>query len=618
MLESILDTTIYLYRDTCNVYIVQNCGKVALIDFGRGDVLKDLSAAGLNAIEGILHTHHHREQCQGDLSAVEAGIPVYVPGDEAELFNSVERYWNEGYSKRWDCLGAPYVRPLIESIRTAGELAGGGQFNLGDLKLCILDTPGHSPGSVSFLTEVAGRKAAFVGDLLMDELKIVNLYDCEWDYGYLGGLQEIISSCRRLQEYKPDILLPSHGKVVFNQDNYLEKYAQKLEELVNKYLVRDYDDSDNRANPFRTQPTCVGEIDRVSEHVLRWHDDYGNMYILFDENAHRALLIDAGIINYSKCAAAREALVESRLDAVMKECRIDHIDAVVLTHYHGDHMDILPYLKRRYGIQLWCYENMAGIVNCPEQYAYPAVFTYYGVYEPVSVDRVLHENEWLEWGSYRLRIFHLPGQTLYATGIETHIDGLHIVFTGDNLFYSRTRSGHDAFVTRNKVLLEEGYGKCARILKEISPDLLLCGHSFIIHEPGPQIDRLLEWSRALGKELQELSPYDAYEWIADPFWVEALPHRSAVGRGGRADKRVMVKNHHAAACVFHITIVVPQGLQVSPHHFVMEVGPKDTAEFLFHIDAPPGTPPGRYSVAFDIREGGTDHGQLFDTIIEVL
>ena len=42
---------------------------------------------------GILHTHHHRDQCQGDEKAVARRIPIAVPAHEQHLFADAENFW---------------------------------------------------------------------------------------------------------------------------------------------------------------------------------------------------------------------------------------------------------------------------------------------------------------------------------------------------------------------------------------------------------------------------------------------------------------------------------------------------------------------------------------------
>src|SRR6266536_661765 len=84
---------LYMFEDTCNVYAVIEDGAAILIDFGSGAVLDHLGDIGVQRVYAVIHTHHHRDQCQGDQRAVGAGIPIFVPDHERKLFEHAELFW---------------------------------------------------------------------------------------------------------------------------------------------------------------------------------------------------------------------------------------------------------------------------------------------------------------------------------------------------------------------------------------------------------------------------------------------------------------------------------------------------------------------------------------------
>ena len=56
---------LFVWTDTCNVYVLRDGEAAILIDLGDGSVLDKLPEIGVKRIEWVLFTHHHREQCQG-------------------------------------------------------------------------------------------------------------------------------------------------------------------------------------------------------------------------------------------------------------------------------------------------------------------------------------------------------------------------------------------------------------------------------------------------------------------------------------------------------------------------------------------------------------------------
>lgn len=107
-------------------------------------------------IEAILLTHAHFDHIGGvDEIRKLKGCPVYLHDAEADWLTDAKK----NGSARWPELGA-----LIESEPAEYALDEGMTLMLlGDEKLQVFHTPGHSPGSVSFL--YAG-KHLFSGDVL--------------------------------------------------------------------------------------------------------------------------------------------------------------------------------------------------------------------------------------------------------------------------------------------------------------------------------------------------------------------------------------------------------------------------------------------------------------------
>src|SRR5438067_2967641 len=89
-----ISANFFVLEDTCNVYLIRDGERGILIDFGSGAILKHLPSLGVTKVDWILHTHHHRDQAQGDALAVQRGIPIAVPAHERHLFEDVEIFWS--------------------------------------------------------------------------------------------------------------------------------------------------------------------------------------------------------------------------------------------------------------------------------------------------------------------------------------------------------------------------------------------------------------------------------------------------------------------------------------------------------------------------------------------
>ena len=87
---------VFAIDDSCTVYAIRPAGPGSpgiCIDFGTGRVLDLLAELQISAITQVLITHHHRDQAQGLARAVAAGIEIWVPPVEVELFTGATEFW---------------------------------------------------------------------------------------------------------------------------------------------------------------------------------------------------------------------------------------------------------------------------------------------------------------------------------------------------------------------------------------------------------------------------------------------------------------------------------------------------------------------------------------------
>ena len=123
-------------------WIVGDDDEVIVIDPGK-DAAAVLETVGDREILAVICTHGHAAH-------VAAAVEV-AESDEAPvaLHRADRLYWRAAH---------PDADPEI-------EMADGGQFDVADVVLEVLHTPGHTPGSVSLYC--AGLQVVFTGDTLL-------------------------------------------------------------------------------------------------------------------------------------------------------------------------------------------------------------------------------------------------------------------------------------------------------------------------------------------------------------------------------------------------------------------------------------------------------------------
>ena len=176
-----------------NVHILadERSGEAIAIDTAIPSItwIADELAARAWTLRFIVSTHGHWDHI-GDNAAVAgatgAGIAVH-PLDRESLVHP-QPLW------------APFeIPPSVPAI----ELAEGGEVRFGSIRLKVLHTPGHTPGSVCL--QAADEGLLFSGD---------TLFAGGWGRIDLpgGSAEAIVESLGRLAELEPAVaVLPGHG-----------------------------------------------------------------------------------------------------------------------------------------------------------------------------------------------------------------------------------------------------------------------------------------------------------------------------------------------------------------------------------------------------------------------
>src|SRR4051794_19306379 len=497
------------FRDTCNVYVVRSGRDAVLIDFGDGDVLDHLDALGVDRVTDVLVTHHHRDQVGGLARAVAAGIRVWVPPLEVGLVAGVDEHWRRrktvnDYDLREDRFS------LLESVAVDGVVAEYRTRRYGGGDVYTLPTPGHTPGSVTYLVEVDGRRVAFAGDLVHGDGKVWSLAATQWSYSGTDGQAATVVSCAVLARREPDVVLPSHGEPIPEPAGSLALVGSRLQELLN---MRRHD------------PWDIGNLVRdpwapVTPHLLRNRASFASSYALVSATG-AALLIDfgydvtTGLVPTTEYEARRALLWP--LEALRRDHGVDRIDAVAITHYHDDHVAGVNLLRDVEGAEVWAAENVAPVLDDPSRFDLPCLW-----WEPVPVDRRLPLGEPVPWHEYELTAHALPGHTLFAAAFAFEVDGRRVLAIGDQ----QSNDGGGSILNyqyRNRFRPGD-YVRSADLYRSLRPDLFISGH-WAPHEVTDELlDRLLADGQRLEELHAELLPEESFG--AGGFGARIEPYRS--------------------------------------------------------------------------------------------
>ncbi|UCD29217.1 MAG: MBL fold metallo-hydrolase [Planctomycetota bacterium] len=615
--ESITRLTEHLivYHGHINVGIVRDGNKAFLIDCGDGSVANVLEDLEIRSVDQVIFTHHHRDQVCGAHPLAVGGTRIGVPAAERDYFDKVADYWNDP-KNRWHvyCFHPHHIM-LAEPVRVDITFSDGDVLRWGPAKIRVLTTPGHTDGSVSYLVEVDGQKVIFSGDVIADEGRVWDIHSLQKgfrrgnrqirDYhGFLGARTELVESLGRLKSAKPDTLVPSHGHVMTDPIKAIDKLIQRLEVCYDKYvsisalrhyfpeLFVDYADRKDHMviRKGKTPPTCLRH--------------YGTTWILLSKDK-AALVMDCGA--NSVVRKIRELIDEGEISAV---------EGLWVTHYHDDHVDAIPEFQKTFNCPCITDRSVARVISNPLAWRLPCVSP-----NKARVDRATNDGESWQWREFKMTAYHLPGQTLYHSGLLVEGQGLRMLFVGDSF----TASGIDDYCTSNRNWLGRGVGfdRCIALIEKLKPTHIFNCHVKEAFDFTPEQchfmrANLAERERTFG----ELVLWDHANYGMDEQWVRCYPYEQQAKAGTRVELRVVVTNHSKERRTLSCRAVLPRlwdgrGTAASTNWAKADIPAKKEGEVALTLDIPADAQPGRYVIPIDVRYGTWNLPQFTEGIVTV-
>lgn len=595
---------VFLYESTCNVYVLQDGDQAILIDFGDGAILDVLASMGLRATD-VLMTHHHRDQGQGLHRAQEAGVRIWAPHAEVDLFASIDARWQgreilNNYNMRQDRFS------LLKQVRAVEALRDYRTYRFGRFEITVVPTPGHTPGSITLMTECGGQKLAFTGDLIYGPGKVWSLSAMQWTYNGSEGVHYSILSLLDLKDRGPDLLFPSHGAPMREPNAAIDLLVKRLWEIP-KIRGRQLDLFEWREQPYVA----------LTPHLLLNRTSISRSYVLLSKSG-KALLIDYGYdmavgVAYGTDHAGRRPWLYS-IPALKAQFGVKRIDAALLTHFHDDHVAGLNMLREVEGTEVWAGENFAALLENPTRYDLPCLW-----FEPIPVDRKILLEQSFTWEEYTFTLYPQPGHTHYAVAIYFEVDGHKVLATGDQQGNEGTLYNyvyHNGFHHGD-------YKKSAELYRRLAPDLMIGGHWEPMWVNKKYLDDLQRYGEALERAHVDLLPFDEVDLGTEGFGVRLLPYQASVKAGGSVAIEAHVINPFAHAAKVNVELAVPAGWRAEPAVGEIELEGKGTGIINFTLHAPSDWPTAgldarRVRIAADLTVADRRFGQHAEALVNVV
>lgn len=601
---------VWRIADTCHVYLLVDPDTphgerdAVAIDFGSGLALDELAGLGIRRISDVLMTHHHRDQGQGLPLAVEHGARVHVPPVERELFDRVEEMWegrplDNDYNVRQDrfsLLASVPVHAVVPEYRML-EAAG--------IRLRVVPTPGHTIGSVTYLLERDDEVLGFSGDLIYAPGKVWSLAATQWSYTQTEGPAMTVLSARMLEREGATRLAPSHGEIIEDAAAALGLLAERMQEYVDS----------RRSYPWDLMARLDDPFVALSEHLLLNRTSMSCSYVVLSGDGE-ALIIDygydmtTGLVPGQERASRRPWLAS--LPALRRNHGVTRISVALPTHYHDDHIAGMPLLRDVEGTELWIPENVAPTMADPWREDLPCQW-----YDPIVADRVLPLDEPFTWKEYTFTAHEQPGHTLYAVAYSLEIDGMTVVFTGDQQEGLGGRDGRRDIMNyqyRNLFRLGD-YTRSAALYRRIAPGLMASGHWEPRTVDDEYLDYLTESGRLVDDLHERLLPLDEVRIGPDGQAARLLPYRHSGIVGVPVEYSVRLRNPLGERAEVRVSPVLPLGWRSSRREIAFALGPLEEAAVQFTVT--PNSAGRRQRLALDVTIGDLRLGQHTEALLDV-
>ena len=237
-----------------NVYLFKG-EEVTLIDTGMaqtsGVLKKALGEHGLrfSDIDRIIVTHGHPDHYGAAKKIVKAGrAKVAGPAEDVVLIENGMDASRKRYKIFLKLMGVPLsigillrllfimFKRMADNCKVDIVMHDGDEIELGKYRARIIETPGHTKGSVCFFLEKEG--ILFCGDTIIEHITpnaFIMLDDKEMLPVRLSQ-DEFYESLAKVKKLSPSVIYSAHGKAVSDIDKIINGYEKAFAERQEKVL----------------------------------------------------------------------------------------------------------------------------------------------------------------------------------------------------------------------------------------------------------------------------------------------------------------------------------------------------------------------------------------------
>ena len=594
-----------------NGVLIEKNGKNLVV---YGDPKDDIKHA-----EMVLFTHFRRDVVWAGRNLVQNGSLAVIPAKEKAYFLKGDSIWQNYEQIQFHDYYNQTTKIGIFPFKDFRYAEGGETLKWQDIDIKVLNTPGYTRGSVSYIINIDRKRYAFVGDLIYDDGKILDLYSFQDSvqtirsyHGYATRLAQLITSLQLIAQENPDFIIPSRGPIIKNPNQSIQKLIQQIRLVYQNYLsisaIR-WHFGQEKTN-FLAQRILRTPDDIIympfSSVIQRnppsWDMHISNTNLVFAADSS-AFLIDCGTTE-----STFKKIVQMKQSGRLKK-----LDGIFITHYHDDHTDFLNEFVKEFHCPVYVTKELKDILENPSAYHMPCLTT-----EPISNLTIVQNGEKKSWKDFNLTFLFFPGQTLYHDAILFEKNnGESIFFIGDSF----TPSGIDDYCMLNRNLLhpDTGFLYCLDILKKLPENVLLSNQHVgpLFAFSRQQLDYMKKVLIERNVLLKDLFPWDNVNYGVDEQWVSVYPYSQNARPGQTVDFSVKIFNHSEVSKTYILKPNVPNGFNLEPNNAKLVIAPRTEGTRTFKILISKQPPEGVSLLTVDVKFDNWDLREWSEGLIKI-
>ena len=364
-------------------------------------------------IDRVLLAHGRRDVLWKATPLIDSGAKATAPNRERFGLEDPLAFWKSFRTARFHDYAQQTTKIANEAVDIDQWVNEGDSIAWQDLNFAVLETPGFTRGSVTYLTDLDGKRTAFTGDLIYGDGQILDLYSFQdaipeakvrGYHGYGSRLADLVQSLQKLAAEKPDLIVPARGPLIRNPSVAINRLIGRVQALYKNYLSTSalhwyFKDARMRQCGERVLGTGADiELMPYAHHeeTPAW---------VFENSTSRLLISDTGRGFLLDCGYQR---VIDAVNDLIAQGVITGVDGIFVTHYHDDHTDMVQAAAETFECPVYATKEYADFLENPNAYHLPAMTA-----NAIRNIKVLDDGHKIKWHEFDLTFHFFPGQTWY-------------------------------------------------------------------------------------------------------------------------------------------------------------------------------------------------------------